>query len=301
MGPLSHLARHAMPELEFVPMADGRPDWSTFFNVDVLFLQRPHTPGALEWMHAAAEARVPVWLDYDDDLDNVPPEHVSYWAFKKTKAVLAEILNLAEVVTVSTPALAASIADRTARPPVVIPNAIDETMMPVAPARELDPNFLAWRGGPTHREDIELARHLFTRDDIAVHYFGQLPPWVRSGRDIGSPWKSFPVYHAQLSKSLAGCLVVPLLNNTFNRAKSNCSWLEATWAGLAVTHLTSTPPLLSSPLPEFNRPGILSEAELAEATPEGLAEARDESLSCILDHLTLESVNLLRAELLRSL
>jgi hypothetical protein len=92
-------------------------------------------------------------------------------------------------------------------------------------------------------------------------------------------------------------MVVPLLDNAFNRAKSNCSWLEATWAGLATAHFTDT----GFPLPEFDHAGILTAEQLSLATPESLALARARSLEHIQAGLTLECVNPCRAELLDSL
>jgi hypothetical protein len=295
LGPLRHLSRHAMPELDFVPLMGAGPSWAAFFNVDALFILRPHTPFSLDWIRAAKDMGVPVVLDYDDDVDNLAPEHPNFWAYHSTRQQLDEILGLATVVMVSTPALAARVAPRNSTVSVV-PNAIDETLSDPAPTRELDPGFLAWRGGNTHREDLEVGRDVFTNEDYSVHYYGALPPWLRSGRDMMSPYFPVPQYLQQLRLTPAGALCVPLVDTPFNRAKSNCSWLEATWAGLACAHWTG-----QGMLPEFQQPGVLSLGDLREATPDTLAAARDLSLSHILDHLTLESVNPLRAEVLRGL
>lgn len=287
-----------MPELDFVPMPE-HPSWSAFFAIDCLFIQRPNTAEGLGWIRQAQSMNVPVWLDIDDHLMAHPVDHPAFWNFHGEKQkILLEILQSVTVISASTQAIAdwiASVAPQTRT--VVIPNAVDETFLPAAPSRELDPKFLAWRGSPTHREDLEIARDLFTQDDITVHYWGSLPPWTRSGRDMISTWMHTDLFLHQLPLTPAGVMVVPLLDNALNRSKSNCSWLEATWAGLACAHLTKE----GLRLPEFDKPGILIGIQLLEATPESLVMTRERSLACIKKNLTLVTVNILRATLLRSL
>jgi hypothetical protein len=296
LGPLRHLSRFAMPELEFVHIG-ANPTWSSFFNCDAVFIQRPHTQSALEWVEAARLAKVPVWLDADDDLFHVPPGHSAYFAFQRTQESLKRILEAVTVISVSTQALADTLRQYTQAEIFIIPNAVDETYIDPAPMRELDPAFLTWRGSNTHREDMEIAKALMTDENIKMHYWGALPPWVRGGHDMISPWVPASLFPHQLKLTPAGCLIVPLLDNKFNRAKSNCSWLEATWAGLATCHFTND----ITPLPEFDKPGVLTLEQLRLSTPESLSIAQNRSLEYVLDNLTLSKVNEQRAELLRGL
>jgi hypothetical protein len=288
-----------MRELEFVPVLEPL-GWYSFMSCDAIFLQRPHSPQALDVMRLANDMRIPVWMDLDDDLQALPPEHRSFLPYQKVKAEIAEIFQLATAISVSTVALAEKIAPQTRAHVFVVPNAVDETLIAPSPPRPLDPLFLAWRGSDTHREDIELVRDLFTRPDISMHYFGHVPPWLRNGDTI-TPWLPPQRYMRELPYTKAGCMVVPLVDNAFNRARSNCSWLEATWAGLATAHLSTADLDHPGYLPEFDRPGILNLGDLLEATPETLAAAREESLEHIRSQLTLAAVNPLRAELLRGL
>ncbi len=294
-GPLAHLARFVMRDLEFVPVLEPA-GWSSFMFCDAVFIQRPHSPQALDWLRMANEMRIPVWMDLDDDLQSLPPEHKSFLPFQKVKAEVAEILERATAISVSTKALAEKVAGQTKAAIFHIPNAVDETLMHYSPPRPLDPSFLAWRGSDSHREDIELARDLFTRPDIKMHYFGHVPPWLRNGDTI-TPWLRPSRFIQELPHTQAGCLVVPLKDHAFNRARSNCSWLEATWAGLATAHVTDS----GEALPEFRVPGMLSLEELAAATPESLTKARAESLEHVRANLTLATVNKLRVELIESL
>lgn len=295
-GPLGHLARHFMPELEFTFLTNQNPAWSDFVGLDALLMQRCCLPTAGKWGREAHSAGVPIWLDYDDAFWHIPPEHPAYWEFQNHIGVTIELLSLATVVTVSTHEVGVW-AELHNPNVIVVPNAVDETFIPPAPVRKMmNRYFLAWRGGLGHREDIEHARELLTQPDIRVHYWGHMPPWVRK-QDKISPWMATGMYMRQLQLTPASTLVVPLKDNAFNRAKSNCSWLEATWAGLATLHGTETDN--HSQLPEFKKPGVLTLQQWLDDAP--LGPAREESLAYIQDTLTLAKVNGARAELLRNL
>jgi hypothetical protein len=183
---------------------------------------------------------------------------------------------------------------------VVIPNAVDETFRPAAPTKLKNRNLLAWRGGLFHHEDIEIAKPLLAHPDVKVQYFGVPPSWHNIDKgDVVWPWMSTPTYIDQMAKSPASALVVPLLDIPFNRAKSNCSWLEATWAGMATVHGTEVDN--TSQLPEFTKPGILTLQQYLDGSAEDLMRARDESLAFVRENLTLATTNLLRKEVLESL
>lgn len=297
LGPLGRLRRQFPDLFRFAPlMPSESPDWSSLYQVDVLFMQRPNSEDALGWALATKEAGRKLWVDYDDDLFHLPVEHPSYHQLRAAWPLMQQIIQMADVVSVSTPALEA-VLSRLNMNVHVIPNAIDETLS-CPRARDpdtYDPKWLAWRGSVTHQEDLVVGRELMTDPAYTVQYFGHNPPWVRA-HDLMTPWAGVPHYLQGLRESLAGALVVPLRDNALNRSKSNCAWLEATWAGLATAHISD-----GEPLSEFCKPGILSESQLREASPDELAAARDESLSYVLDNLTLESVNLKRRALLEGL
>jgi hypothetical protein len=297
-GPLRHLRRHAMPHLDLQVFNNASPCWSAFMNVDAFFIQRPHMPGALAWAKEAASANVPLWIDYDDPVWAIPPHHPMFQDFHGSRKACAEILELASVITVSTGQLAENLKGRTQARVIVVPNAVDETFRPAAPTKDKPRHLLAWRGGVTHREDLELARPLLEHLGVAVQYFGVPPPWHNVDKgDVVWPWMATPTYLDQLAKSPAAALVVPLVDCPFNRAKSNCSWLEATWAGLATVHGTEVDN--HTRLPEFTKPGILTLQQYLDGAD--LAAAREESLAFIRENLTLAQTNKLRKEVLESL
>lgn len=298
MAPFRHLRRTLMPELQIVRLNHITPDWSTFADIDALFIQRGHMPGALGWAREALSANVPIYLDYDDPVWGIPPHHPMFQDFHATRKECASLLRLADVITVSTPAIAEDLKTRTAARVVVVPNAVDETFRQAQPSKVRNRALLAWRGGLFHHEDIEIAKPLLAHPDIKVQYFGVPPSWHNIDKgDIVMPWMSTPLYLDALAKSPASALIVPLRDYGFNRAKSNCSWLEATWAGMATVHGTEVDN--TSQLPEFTKPGILTLQAYLDGVD--LMAARDESLAFIKDTLTLAKVNPLRREVLESL
>lgn len=299
-GPLRHLRRTLMPDLTMSNLNDVQPSWAAFLNVDALFIQRGHTPPALSWAQEALSANVPIWLDFDDPVWDIPPHHPMFQDFHESRAACERILRLADVITVSTPRLAEDLKTRTAAKVVIIPNAVDETFRPANPSKIRNRALLAWRGGGFHNEDVEIAKPLLADPAVKVQYFGVPPSWHNVDKgDVVMPWMSTPLYLDCLSKSPASTLVVPLRDYSFNRAKSNCSWLEATWAGLATVHGTEVDN--TSQLPEFQKPGVLTLQAWLDGDAPDLMRARDESLAFIQDTLTLAKVNPARAAVLEGL
>lgn len=295
LGPLGELARHQMPELEFAQLMPGPPQWSSMHQADGVFIQRPYTAEAYGWAYIAKVSGVKVWVDYDDDLLNVPPEHGSWHGYEQHKQWVEKIIRLADVVTVSTVALKNAYEYLSSRI-VVIPNAVNDYILrPVERSVEsYNPKILAWRGGGTHREDIELARRLFTDPAYEVAYMGRNPPWFRKDMDGSYPVTDILTYFQNLAGCGARTLVVPLKRNALNLSKSNCSWLEATWMGLATCHISE-----DGPLEEFKRPGILTERDLRDADAWKLHESRQQSLRYVRENCLLSKVNKQREAILR--
>lgn len=296
IGPIGALAKHTMPQMEFGPLQSGPPNWASMYAVDGIFMQRAHTQEALMWAKQAKMSGVKVWIDHDDDLLNLPPEHPAWNVFNTTKHWTEQLIKIADVFTVSTEGLKKSYSELR-DDIIVIPNAVNDYFVSAVekPTAMYNPKSLAWRGGFSHREDMELAKSLLSDPAYKVTYFGHNPPWFNQDRDKAFSWTEIPLYFTNLVRCGAGCLVVPLKHNHLNKAKSNCAWLEATWFGMATCHIHDT----DKPLPEFDVPGMLTEAQLRSATPQILHGAREVSLDCIKQRYLLSKVNNLRADIIK--
>jgi hypothetical protein len=261
MGPMG-LLKKQMGDIIINLMRDV--NWSYLSMVDMVFLQRPCLPAHLTIVKYAKRLGIPVWVDFDDALFHVPnwnPFHSVYSQPDRMKAT-AEIIATADVVSVSTPHLA-GLYQELNKNIVVIPNAFNDEFFKYEPPSPEKKKLICWRGSQTHREDLNIASEAVT--DLAVKYpevtwmFIGDNPWFTSYM----PDKSAivvpaldPIEYFEFIKKTAPTIqIAPLVDNDFNRAKSNIAWLEATYSG-AVT--------LAPNWGEWYRPGITNYTDRAD-------------------------------------
>lgn len=222
----------------------SQTDWTVLSMVDAVFLQRPFNGNHLAVARMAVEWKVPLWVDYDDDLFEVPQDNPAYAIYSKEEIQknVAEICAMAKVVTVSTQALRRKLAPLNPDI-VVVPNAWDEKLLTDRNERNLDANPLVlWRGSATHQRDIlvhgEAIIELSKKHPNWTWHFQGYNPWfvterMDPGKVVTAP--SVPVEkYFQFIRTIRPKLVItPLADNAFNRSKSNIAWIEATYAGAA--------------------------------------------------------------------
>jgi hypothetical protein len=314
IGPLSALRAHGVRLLSFPGWG-----WCELMQCDALFIHRPHHPMHRNIVRMARGLGVPVWLDFDDDLLNVPYWHpAAATCGEGFEDLLGHLFQMADVVSVSTPAIQESFCGRFANLGLtcdwqVIPNALDLRMWPTwdqAPLFERE-KVVTWRSGPSNSHLRDLGEVLPAMGRVAKRF----PDWrwVFMGGThwdvVGAlgaervqivPPQDFFGYAAALTNLRPSIHIVPLADSLFNRAKSNCAWLEATAAGAMV---------VGPVLPEWERPGMLQctmpfEESLTVAIGAGAqwrADRRDESRAWIQRELMLDQVNDLRMEILKEL
>lgn len=304
MGPLTAL-RVPGWQVEAAPPAI---DWTVLARADAVFMQRPSAPAYLQIFEMAKNLGRPVWVDYDDDLTDVPPSNPTHQKYAVERGNVAVIAAHADVVTTSTGVLARRMSDLGARDVRVVPNAWDDRFFKnFAPARPLE-KLVFWRGSATHDEDLDV--HLGGIAEIHRAHpdwrwlFCGSPFWkvrevIAAAQLAVDPVSRDPVdYLRRLERLPAGVALVPLKDSPFNRAKSNIAWLEATYAGAAA---------VGPDFPEWDRPGVTTYGAgvgLAEAfgrAAECYARNVAESRAYIQEHLLLSRVNRLRAEILGGL
>ena len=278
--PLALLARQH-PELRLVRgMGDGTEwSWDRLAECDAVFIQRPHASVHLQVVMMARKLRLPVWVDYDDDLAAVPRSNPAYRVFSNPVTVsnIGECARLADVLTVSTPA----IARRLGRDDVVVlPNGLND--FHVRPGHALRQKVISWRGSGIHQEDLltvigEIHALANEHPDWHWRFLGD-PPWDIYHAIPAKQLTVGPEFNIQDPLAWLECFyeaapfihIVPLAPNRFNEAKSNCSWLEATAAGAMV--------IAPGFLTEFVRPGIRNYTTgqaFVEAVKAAMVEWRD--------------------------
>src|ERR1035437_6848568 len=102
MGPIGALARTSKMDINLVfaeQCAEG-----TAYLLSGVFVQRPFMDDHLRVAKMYREMGVPLWVDYDDDLFNVPVDNSAHYTYggKQIRNNIREILLLRDKVTVST-------------------------------------------------------------------------------------------------------------------------------------------------------------------------------------------------------
>lgn len=289
-------------------------NWRNWFNnIDVCFMHRPYGPIAAQIMAECKLAGVPLWVDHDDDLLNIPQTNEYYKVHtdgeKKFPSVEYSYRN-ADILTCSGKVMYDELVKTYKRSDtILITSGVDDRLLRFKKSFSGNRR-VAWRGSTTHRSDLEYFRKSISNvmenaKGYEWHFWGLNPEF------LNPPEKADIFYQKQLNflqyiKSLTdyNCSIhmVPLEDNRFNRVKSNLSWLDATLAGSVV---------LGPNFPEFQRPGIMHyEGEddfedvlnfMIEMPKDLLKEKYLQSWEYIEDNLLQSHLNRKRREILRNL
>jgi O-antigen biosynthesis protein len=193
-------------------------------------------------------------LDLDDDLLHIPDERDPKRVYARVKPALRELLQTAELLTVSTTPLQTVYAPLTKKTQLV-PNRLDPHLWGEPVERGLPPQdfnaqaalHVLYMGSPTHDEDVALIERAFARlskkHRVQLYTIGvterPIPgviqiavPTARYDRFI--PWLRAVAQHFDVA-------VAPLAETPFNRCKSNLKFLEYAACGLAVVASRVTP------------------------------------------------------------
>lgn len=304
IGPLAEL-RKQMPLNIIQP---SQIYWDTLKLADAIFLQRPFAVNHLSIAQMARSQNLPVWIDYDDDLLNVPQHNpCAQFYGKDAQEIIAKICKIASVISVSTEqckAVYSQFNDKI----ITIPNAFDNQLFDFN-LEQSDTNFsVLWRGSKTHALDLNIAAEGCIQ---AAKKFPKLH-WIFFG---DTPWFAHympnfanitimppidPIEYFQTIKILKPrYMIVPLEDNAFNCAKSNIAWIEGTYAGSAI---------LAPNFDEWKRPGIenyqnftASLLSWLEKDETYLREQNKLSKHFIAQKLLLTKVNVLRKTLLEGI
>lgn len=217
-------------------------DYITLKQFDVVFVQRPHSEAHLQLCKEVVNMGIPLWLDYDDLLFQIPVSNPAYKLYMNDACHkrMGDMIKMASVVTVSTMALKA-LLETSDTPVICMPNAYDPVYhgdVSQAPRS----TWVTWRGSKTHEEDLMsvyeplcefLAGDASVRIEFIGHIFWQLlEKFPKQVRCVGPmPWFQYMQYLKARSPKIH---IVPLKDNIFNRCKSNVSLIEGRVAGAAI-------------------------------------------------------------------
>lgn len=312
-GPLSAMRKsYENFDYEFL-LADI--SWASLKKYDMIFIQRPFLPEHLEIVDMANKWNIPIVGDFDDWLYDLPTSNPAYRAFTKNKQNFVQILNGLDRITVATQKLADLVKilllDQN-KPIDVIPNAYDEKLFSKyrhngnIKDRKM---IFGWRGGNSHLEDLLSVKedylNLFASYPEWQFVFIAQTPWILDAHKFKNVQTADPLkimeYFKALHDTAPTVMAHPLADNNFNRAKSMCSWLEATHARAA---------FIGPDFEEFQRDGITNYGSQKSffdcATyflddPKRIVEKFWESEHYISKNLTLNIINEKRMQIFKAL
>ncbi|HVZ10174.1 glycosyltransferase [Rhodopila sp.] len=220
-------------------------------EADVIITQRSALADLRTVKALAAHARrigASLVVDLDDDLLNVPASHPDAEALRPRAAVVKASLDAADIIWVSTPALAEAIGRRR-REVTVIGNALDERLWrPTIPdvPRHDEPVGILVMGTASHKDDFDLVAPALTRLKreygamVRIDVLGMTGHALPEGITRVSPsafgHRSYPAFVDWLCGRQPGWQIglAPLLDTPFNRCKSALKALDYTALGVAV-------------------------------------------------------------------
>lgn len=172
-----------------------------------------------------------------DDHWILNPEHYLYKHYTGSKRADEIIRNIkmADVVTVTTPLLAAKVKELN-RNVVVIPNALpfDQGQFTLSKDKTSDTDFI-YVGGPSHYSDLELIEGL--DNDLTIAGFNpEEIEWQRVISLLKNAKFKNHLPTSEYMKAYEGHRVAlaPLVDNAFNNCKSNIKILEAGAKGIPI-------------------------------------------------------------------
>lgn len=318
-GPLASLRKQNNGHIDIELMKEW--SFSTVQMKDVAFFQRPSTQSELEAIRICKRLNVPVIVDYDDLLFDIPTDNPAHRLYmnKATQETIISIMREADCIWVSTKELKrciqlkhASLNERV----FVVPNALDDQHLVFGDKAQ--PQHLArrqgavvWRGSPTHERDVmeyapeicEVADQYPKKSFVFVGY----NPWFlteRMDRKQAIVAGAMPVgeFMDFLYATGANVGIVPLHDSRFNRCKSNIAWLEMTWAGGVC---------LAPDWEEWRHPGVFNYTDqkmfkekfehLCSMTSTELDKFHTQSWDYIKENFVLSKVNHIRLETIDAL
>lgn len=243
------------------PHAGTQFEWYEIDNIvrdaDVVIAGRMHSAQVFAALLAGRKLyRYKLVVDIDDNSDEIPVYNQAFADYHSgagsSRLIRAE-LREADLVTVSTPPLAAW-AGQYAKRIVVVPNVIDTR--PYANVRTRDKETrhandvrIYWGGGGGHYDDLLLVKDALLRifrerSNVKLVFSNFIPDWAADlppFRVFMIRFAHFNAYPKVLRWLQADVALAPLVDNAFNRCKSNVKYLTYAMGHVPAVYQDLTP------------------------------------------------------------
>lgn len=189
-------------------------------------------------------AKIPLIVDIDDDINNVPKYNTAFRAYhggSRERKVAQFLLKVADMVTVSTEALQRALVGQTA-PTVVLPNCVNKYDWAYAEGPEDSATSIMFAGNIGRYGDLlevqgAVETVMAKYPQIRLYFLGCLPDWAEKwmeSRNDPHANRVFAIracnndlYRPILRYLNPDILIAPVQENTFNKSKSHIKAYDA--------------------------------------------------------------------------
>lgn len=219
-----------------------RLDLAKALRYDILWIQLAAEPVVRSIAKTAKAEGVKIVYDVDDKFDSIPEYNPASEIYVKEKVEgVWELIHLADLVTVSTPALQDYISSKTETPVQVLPNMIMASLWPKKSPRKPDGiTRILWAGSASHKADLKVVASALKEilleangkvrftcmGDHAPEELGEAQEYV----DL-LPFVNPMEYPQALADASCDFAIAPLEDNEFNAYRSAVKYLEYSATG----------------------------------------------------------------------
>lgn len=203
---------------------------------DVVVMQMCHTEAALALFHSIRDAyRIPVLVEIDDNMVSTAEYNAAHDAYapgSDLRRIAIDQFKAADGIIVTTDHLKGVYSEF--NPHIyVVPNCIDFKVWGNNKRKKHDNIRIGWAGGASHSEDLRLILPamktlLQKHKNIEFVFVHGIPEFLKNIPRVRTITKfsridKYPSFISSLSFDIG---IAPLVDNAFNRSKSNLRWLE---------------------------------------------------------------------------
>ena len=235
------MLRHLRHKYDFVPMSMSEASHADLFYLDAIILFHPYSPSQSQFIHRAkTHYHIPVIVDIDDLVTDMPTDHPYYREFKGH--AIPDIIMLADHLTTSTEYLKRAWGHLN-KNTHVIENCIDEDRykgLLNQPKNYKSGFVVGYTGGHTHAPDLlynmttgcleGLVKFMEKYSDVRAHFHNLCPqPMIdKFGSRVSFNEKvvDYLDYPSLCYTFPWDVCIVPLQDHPFNHAKSDLRLLD---------------------------------------------------------------------------
>lgn len=230
LQPMQDLAKTGV----WVDMLKPPVSVGSLVGYDIVYIHKPCEKQHLSLIDTAHSMDIKVWVDHDDDLWNVPVDHMAYSVYED-KQTITLATQMADIITVSTEGMKKAVeANCPGHKPIIVV----ENYVPFDDSDKPKNDFVvAWRGGRSHPKELDKLAP--TLNEIAkteqLYIIGIGTPLITEKHTFQGLLP--PNNYIQYIRALAPSVFINYWDDIpFNWAKSDIFWREATAVGGAVIH-----------------------------------------------------------------